>query len=274
QEADKAMRAVRQMTDHVANVSAVDTAIAPPAAAQEIIAKLRAASAGAREPFTLSEPDSKALLAAYGVSVTREQLAASAEAAVKAADSIGYPVVLKGVSADLPHKTEAGAVLVGLEDADAVRAGYAEIIANVAKAKPGLTLDGVLVAEMLSGGIELALGIANDPEVGPVVMFGGGGIALELYGDVAFAAPGVDAAWATRLINKTKAAQLLDGWRRTPAHDRAAVEAALIAVGRIARDLGDVIEALDVNPFIVRRDGEGGVALDALVVLRAGAGGK
>ena len=162
-------------------------------------------------------------------------------------------------------------MLVGLEDADAVRAGYELIIANVAKAKPGLVLDGVLVAEMLSGGIELALGIANDPEVGPVVMFGGGGTALELYGDVAFAAPGADAAWAARLINQTKAASLLDGWRRTPAHDRAAVEAALIAVGRIARDLGDVIEALDVNPFIARRDGEGGAALDALVVLRAGA---
>jgi acetate---CoA ligase (ADP-forming) len=271
QEADKAMRAVSQMTDHVANISTVDGAVAPPAAAQEIIAKLRTASAGAREPFTLSEPDSKALLAAYGVSLTRETLTESAEAAVQAADSIGYPVVLKGVSADLPHKTEAGAVLVGLKDAKAVRAGYAEIIANVAKAKPGLVLDGVLVAEMVSGGIELALGIANDPEVGPVVMFGGGGIALELYGDVAFAAPGADRAWAARLINQTKAASLLDGWRRTPAHDRAAVEAALIAVGRIAQDLGDVFEALDVNPFIARGDGKGGVALDALVVLRAGA---
>lgn len=271
QEADKAMRAVRAITHHVTLAQGSTPAGDPPAAAVDIVKRLRAASAKAETPITLSEPDSKALIAAYGIAVSREQTAKDAEAAVKAAEKIGFPVVLKAVSADLPHKTEAGAVLVGLKDAAAVRDGYAKIVANVAKAKPGLVLDGIMVAEMVSDGIELALGIANDPEVGPVVMFGGGGTSLELYGDVAFSDPGLDAGRASALVGRTKAAKLLDGWRRQPAHDRAAVEAALVALGRLARDLGDVIEALDVNPFVARGAGKGGVALDALVVLRAGA---
>lgn len=271
QEADKAMRAVRAITAHATATAPAPAAADMPPAARALAERLRDMAAKAREPITLSEPDSKALIAAYGIALAREEVAADADGAVAAADRIGYPVVLKAVSADLPHKTEAGAVLVGLKDAAAVREGYARIFANVAKARPGLKLDGVLVAEMVSGGIELALGIANDPEVGPVVMFGGGGTALELYGDVAFADPGLDAARATALVNRTKAAKLLDGWRRQPAHDRAAVETALVALGRLARDFGDIIAAVDVNPFVARGAGKGGVALDALVVLRPGA---
>lgn len=273
QEADKAMRAVRVITDHVTCFAPEAAALPPPAAAVPLLKRLRAASATASAPFTLSEPESKALLVAYGISVVREEVAADVEAAVAAAARIGYPVVLKAVSADLPHKTEAGAVLVGLGDAAAVRDGFARIVANVAKAKPGLKLDGMLVAQQISGGTELALGIANDPEVGPVVMFGGGGTALELYGDVAFAAPTLDAPRAAALVNRTRAAKLLDGWRRQPAQDRAAVEAALVALGRMARDLGDGVEAVDINPFVARAAGEGGVALDALVVVRGRQGG-
>ncbi len=270
QEADKAMRAVRAITAH-ATASGPQVASEPiPDAARRIVDDLRARAARASQPVTLSEPESKALIAAYGIPVARDEIAADAEAAVKAAERIGYPVVLKAVSADLPHKTEAGAVLVGLKDATAIREGFARILANVAKAKPGLKLDGVMVAEMVSDGIELALGIANDPEVGPVVMFGSGGTALELYGDVAFADPGLDAGRGRALIDRTKAAKRLDGWRRQPAHDRAAVEAALVALGRLTRDLGDTIAAVDVNPFVARGAGQGGVALDALVVLRPG----
>jgi acyl-CoA synthetase (NDP forming) len=269
QEVDKAMRAVRVIGNHVTHAGAGAVADAPPAKAAAIAAGLREASAKATRPFTLSEPESKALLTAYGVPVAREVVAADADAAAKAARDIGYPVVLKAVSADLPHKTEAGAVLVNIADEDALRKGFATILANVEKAKPGLKLDGILVAEMVGGGVELALGIANDPEVGPVVMFGGGGVALELYGDVAFADPALDGAGAARLVERTKAARLLAGWRGQPAADRAAVERAIVALGRIARDLGDVLEAVDVNPFVARPDGA--VALDALVVVRGGA---
>ncbi len=269
QEVDKALCAVRVIGNHVTS-AAPAAADGTPAAAADIAARLRAAAAKASKPFTLSEPESKALLAAYGVPVVRDVVTPDADAAARAAEEIGYPVVLKAVSAELPHKTEAGAVLVGLEDEAALRQGFALILANVEKARPGLKLDGVMVAEMIRGGVELAVGIANDPEVGPVVMFGGGGVALELYGDVAFADPALDRAGAERLVDRTKAARLLAGWRGQPAADREAVEAAIVAIGRIARDLGDVIEAVDVNPFVARP--EGAVALDALVVVRGGTG--
>jgi acetyltransferase len=267
-EPNKGLRAVKAVVDHaLSKTRAAISKEALPPAARAAGEKLRAIAAAATKPMTLSEPDSKALLAAYGIPLPQEKVVSDAEAAVVAARAIGFPVVLKAVSADLPHKTEAGAVLVGLDTEDAVRRGYATILANVERAAPGLKLDGVLVAEMVKGGIELVLGISNDAEVGPVVMFGQGGIALELYRDVAFSDPAIDQRAAAGLIDRTKVARLLDGFRGQKGFDRAAVETALVALGRLARDLGDVIEAVDINPFVARPSGA--VALDGLVVVRA-----
>jgi acetyltransferase len=271
QEVDKGLRAIRSVIDYAARARRAGVALAPQSKVEAAAAaRVRALAAGAESPRNLSEPESKALLAAYGINVPAEKVVSTVDDAVDAARRIGLPVVLKAVSDRLPHKTEAGAVLVGLATEDDVRRGYETIHANVAKAAPGLELDGVLVARQVTGGLELALGISNDPEVGPVVMFGQGGVALELYGDVALAAPELDAAAAKALIGRTKAAALLDGFGGGPAHDRAAAAAALCAVGRIARDLGDVIEALDVNPFVVLPGAGGGFALDGLVVVRGG----
>ena len=271
QETDKSLRALKSVADYVASRGLGEASTRAPAA-EEVAACERvreaAAGAGAGVPHPLSEPDSKALLAAYGIKVPIEAVVGSAEEAVEAARELGFPVVLKAVSAALPHKTEAGAVLLGLASEDAVRAGYDKILENVAEAAPAVVLDGVLVARQVSGGLELALGINNDAEVGPVVMFGQGGVALELYGDVALADPDLDQAQAAALIAKTKAAALLDGFRGGPAYDRDAVIEAIIAVGRIAQDLGDVIEALGVNPFVALPGFGGGLALDGLVVVR------
>ncbi len=271
QETDKAIRALKSVADYAAGSRPAEPAQRA-ATAQEATAgaavRAAAANAGAGACRALSEPESKALLAAYGIDVPQELVVDSGEAAVQAARDLGFPVVLKAVSDALPHKTEAGAVLLGLADEDAVRAGYDKIVENVAKAAPGLMLDGVLVAQLISGGLELALGINNDAEIGPVVMFGQGGVALELYGDVALADPDLDRTRAAALVAKTKAATLLDGFRGGPAHDLDAVLAAIVAMGRIARDLGDVIEALDVNPFVALPGGDSGFALDALVVVR------
>jgi acyl-CoA synthetase (NDP forming) len=270
QEPRKALRAVKSVADYVANLApAASATVTVSKAAQSAGERIRALAAKASKPLTLSEPESKALLAAYGIAVSKETVVNSAAAAIAAANEIGLPVVLKAVSADLPHKTEAGAVLIGLDTEDAVRRGYDTILANVAKHAPGVTLDGVLVAEMVKGGMELALGVSNDPEVGPVVMFGQGGIALELYKDVAFADPALDAGKAGALIERTKAAQLMNGFRGQSGFDRKAVEAALVALGQLTRDLGDVIEAIDINPFVARRGKGGAVALDALVIVRA-----
>ena len=268
-ETDKAIRALRSVTDYAEYGRRAEVKGRRANAHEKAAAKrLRQVAEGARGLHSLNEPDSKALLAAYGIAVPEEFVAGDAVDAARAAKEIGYPVVLKGVSATLPHKTEAGAVLVGLGSEDEVRAGYEAIVKNVAKAAPDVDLEGVLVAKEVSAGIELALGIHNDPEMGPVVMFGQGGVALELFGDVAFADPHLDQAGAAALIAKTKAVRLLDGFRGAALFDRAAVEQAIVALGRLALDLSDVIEAVDVNPFIALPGSGGGYALDGLVVLR------
>ena len=182
---------------------------------------------------------------------------------------MGFPVVLKAAGAELTHKSDAGGVLLNNGTAAAVRQGYGTILRNVALKAKGVALDGVLVAEQVAGDLELVIGASRDPEMGTMVMFGSGGVALELYRDVAFAAPTLDEAAAEALIARTKAARLIDGYRGAPALDRGALVKALMAVSRLACDLGDRLESIDVNPFVLRR--RGGIALDALVVL-AGAG--
>ena len=269
QETDKSLRAVRAVVDYAENGRRARVEARAAGAEEKAAARrVREIAADGEGTHGLSEPDSKALLAAYGIPVPQEAVVGNAEDAVRTAREIGFPVVLKAVSDALPHKTEAGAVLLGQGGEDEVRAGFDTILENVARAAPDLQLDGVLVAKEVGGGIELALGIHNDPEVRPVVMFGQGGVVLELFGDVAFADPHLDEAGAAALISKTKAAQLLDGFRGSSPFDRSAVEQAIVALGRLALDLADVIEAIDVNPFIALPGSGGGLALDALVVVR------
>ena len=191
-----------------------------PAAARAVAAL--AENPGA-EPRPLSEVESKALLGHFGIKVPIEKIAPDAEAAARAAAEIGFPVVIKALSAALPHKTEAGAIMLGLRDADAVRSACARIAANVEAYAPGTRLDGFLVAEQVTDGVELALGLTVDPEMGPVVMFGAGGVMLELHKDVAFGRPGLNAAEADAMIRATRANALIEGWRGAPALDRDAV---------------------------------------------------
>jgi acetyltransferase len=145
-----------------------------------------------------------------------------------------------------------------------VRAAYAAIVEAVVK-HTGKPPEGVLIAEQVSGGLELVLGANLDPEVGPVILFGSGGVALELYRDVALSAPVLDAARAAELIARTRAGALLDGFRGRPPLDRKAVTEALIALSRLMLDAGRRIQSIDINPFLLRP--RGGLALDALVVL-------
>lgn len=266
QEADKSLRTVRSVISYAKRLSRkADTKrggrLAPPPAVRRLLAR----TADGPGPSPLSEIESKALLRAYGLRTPRERLAGSAAEAVRIARAVGFPVVLKAAGAELTHKSDAGGVLLNNGNAGAVRQGYGAILRNVARKATGVTVDGVLVAEQVAGGLELVVGASRDPEMGPVVMFGSGGVALELYRDVAFAAPTLDETAAEALIARTGAARLIDGYRGAPALDRSAVVKALMAVSRLARDLGDRLESIDVNPFVLRR--RGGVALDALVVL-------
>jgi acyl-CoA synthetase (NDP forming) len=214
----------------------------------------------------LDEVKSKDLIRAYGIPTPAEIAAQSADDAVKAARQIGYPVVLKAVAAKLLHKSDAGAVALHLGDDEAVRAAYARIVANVRRAGVD-SLDAMLVCQQIGGGLELVLGLNRDPEMGLVVMAGSGGVLLELTKDVAFAAPPINRDKARAMIERTHAARLMRGYRNAPALDADAMIGAVVALGRIAEDLGDVVQSIDINPFVVLP--RGGFALDALVVPRA-----
>jgi hypothetical protein len=174
-------------------------------------------------------------------------------------------VVLKAVAAKLLHKSDAGAVALHLGDDDAVRTAYARIADNVRRA--GIeALDAMLVCQQISGGLELVLGLNRDPEMGLVIMAGSGGVLLELTKDVAFAAPPLTRDKARAMIERTHAARLIRGYRSSPALDTDAVTDVLLALDRIAEDLADVVQSIDINPFVVLP--RGGFALDALFVPR------
>jgi acetyltransferase len=262
QEMDKSLRTLRAIT---ANISAQATqpAVRPPPSPERraLLDRLLQTSAGP----ALNEVDSKALLGAYGIVAVREGVAGDAEEAVRIAERIGYPVVAKAVSAALPHKSDAGAVILGLASAAAVREAYGRIAEALARHPAKPALEGVLIAEQASGGLELVLGASRDPEMGPVLLFGSGGVDLELVKDVALAAPPLDAARAAGLIARTRAGTLVKGYRGKPALDRDVLVAALVGLSDLMLDAGDRIASIDVNPFLLRR--KGGVALDALVVL-------
>ncbi len=211
---------------------------------------------------TLSEHASKALVAGYGVPVAREALAADAEAAARAATEIGFPVVVKVCGDAIAHKTERNLVRLGLADVAAMRAAAAELLALRRPEDGDATL---LVAEMIRGRRELIAGVVRDPQFGPCVMLGLGGILAEAVGDVVFAAAPLTATEARRMIGGLGAARrLLESFRGEPAVDRDALAAILVGLGRLATERADV-RSVDLNPLIVR-DGKP-VAVDALVVL-------
>ena len=268
-EPERAFRAIRAVMDYRRRCREAEgaTAQAPAADGTARVEVLRKRTVNTDAPFPLNEPESKALVGAFGIPLIEEGLARDEKEAQEIAKRIGYPVVVKGVAADLTHKSDAGAVQVNVGDAVDVQQACRDIAHNVAAHDPDIRLDGWLVARMAPPGLELVLGIQRDPEMGPVVMFGAGGVWLELVQDVAFGAPGMTRNGAARLIDSTRAGRLLDGYRGQGPYDCDAAIDALVALGRLAAEAGDVIESLDVNPFLVLPKGSGGLALDALAVI-------
>lgn len=217
-------------------------------------------------PAVATETQAKALLGAAGIPVLPEHTCTSAAEAVAAADTMGYPVVAKIVSADIPHKTEVGGVIVGLADAQAVADAHDTLLARAAERAPQARIDGVLIAPMVRGGVETIIGIHMDPVFGPMVMFGLGGTAVELYKDVAFASAPLSPAQALRLVDAVRASALLKGWRGGPACDTAALADALSRLSVFAVQHADRLAGIDINPFVVQTTG--GVCLDALISTR------
>jgi len=208
----------------------------------------------------------KKALAAAGISVPREEIVASADDAVRSAQATGYPVVLKIASEDIAHKTEIGGVALNLPDDAAVREAYERVMANAKQHAPQARLDGVLVAPMVRGGVELIAGVSRDPVFGPVVMVGLGGIYAEILKDVAVQVAPVSEDAALRMIRSLKMFPLLDGAR---GQAKADVRAAARTVARLSdfacRHAQDVAE-IDMNPILVKPEGEGVLVLDALMV--------
>jgi acetyltransferase len=218
----------------------------------------RAADPGA----TLSEHESKRMLEGYGVVVAREALVDSAEAAVRAAASLGHPVVVKLCGARIAHKTERRLVALGLADDAAVRRAAQDLLA---RARPEDGAVGLLVGEMVRGSRELIAGMVRDPQLGPCVMLGLGGVLAEALGDVVFAAAPLSEAEARRMLRGLRASRLLlEPFRGEPAVDERALVSLLMGLGRLAVERPDV-RSVDLNPLIVR--GATPIAVDALVDL-------
>ncbi len=216
-----------------------------------------------------NEYQAKRALAAAGIEVPREAIVHSADEAVRAAETIGYPVVLKVVSEDIPHKTEVGGVALHLDSRAAVLDAYETVMAGVARRAPQARVEGMLVAPMVRGGIEMIAGVSRDPVFGPVVMVGMGGIHAEVLKDVAVQAAPISEDEALAMIRSLKMFPLLDGARGQPKADIAAAARSVARLSEFAsRHAGDVAE-IDMNPILVRPQGEGVVVLDALMISTA-----
>jgi acetate---CoA ligase (ADP-forming) len=213
---------------------------------------------------TLTEREAKAVLAAYGVPVVGETLVGDADAAVAAAMVLGFPVVLKVESPDIPHKTEARVIRLDLRDAAAVREGFATVMANAARAAPDARINGVLVQPMVPQGLEIVVGARRDPLFGPMVVVGLGGIFVELLRDSATALAPVGEDEARAMLRRLKGHRLLEGFRGMPPVDQRALVDVIRRVSELAADQRDRVAEIDVNPLICA--GDRILAVDGLIV--------
>jgi acyl-CoA synthetase (NDP forming) len=213
-----------------------------------------------------SEWGAKQALAAAGFSIPQEQQVQSADEAVEAAQAVGFPVVLKVVSEDLPHKTEVGGVVLNLADVESVRQAHARILSNVGTCAPQARIEGILVAPMLTGGAELIAGVSRDPVFGPVVMVGMGGIYAEVLRDVAVQAAPVSQGEALSMIRSLRLFPLLDGVRGQPPLDQEAAARLVAQLSEFAHRHRDQVAEIDLNPVLVRPRGQGVAVLDALMI--------
>jgi acetyltransferase len=218
---------------------------------------------------TLSEHESKRLVSAWGVTVTREDIAASSQDAVAAARTLGYPVALKLDSPEFPHKTEAGVIRLGLNDDGSVREAYDELMSIANRSLGDSTaINGVLVQEMVSDAVEVIVGVSYDSQLGPVLMFGLGGVMVEVYQDTAFRLCPISRSEAVEMIQEVKGSKLLQGFRGRPPADVGALAETLVQVSHLAVQLEGELAELDVNPLMVLPSGQGVKAADALAVFQ------
>jgi acyl-CoA synthetase (NDP forming) len=214
----------------------------------------------------LAEYQSKEILRSIGLAFPAGRLVRTLEEAQRAALDLGMPVVLKAQSADLPHKSDAGGVILGIKDAPALEQGWQRLHANIARTRPALVLDGVLIESMSKKGVELIVGGRNDPEWGAITLAGFGGVQAEILQDVRLLPADLTVEGIERELNLLKSAAILRGFRGSPALDVAAAADIISRVGALLRAQPSIRE-IDLNPVIIYPRGEGALALDALIVI-------
>lgn len=215
---------------------------------------------------TLNEYQSKWILAQYGIPIVKEKIATSIEEGLIIAKEIGFPVVIKLLSPDILHKTEAKVIKIGVSSEEDFRKAYTDILENAKKYKPDARIDGVLIQEMIQGGTEVIVGMFQDLQFGPTVMFGLGGIFVEVYKDVSLRVAPLRRVDAEEMIREVKGSVLLEGYRGREKGDVEGVLDVILKVSQLAMDLKAEVKELDINPLIVLGEGKGVQAVDALVI--------
>ncbi|MEE9613763.1 MAG: acetate--CoA ligase family protein [Thermodesulfobacteriota bacterium] len=213
---------------------------------------------------SLTEPEVKGILAARSVPVPKHRLVTGPVEAAEAASEMGYPLVLKVVSGDILHKTEFGGVITGLNTKEEVESAFSEIVMNVGDKDPSAAVEGFLLEEMVGRGVEVIVGSLRDEQFGPAVMFGIGGVAVELMKDVSFRLAPVEKEEALEMMREVKGYPLLTGFRGSEPVDTDAVADVIVKVSRIIDDT-EGIKELEINPLMVLH--KGAVALDARAVV-------
>jgi acyl-CoA synthetase (NDP forming) len=231
------------------------------------VVKAIIARAKARQPFYISEPEGHDILSAYGLPVPPHRLCKTADEAVAAAKEIGYPVVLKIVSPDIMHKTEFGGVRVNITDDAKMKTEFAGLLETVKSKKPDADVWGVLVQQMAPKGTETILGMKRDPSFGPLLMFGLGGILVEVLKDVVFRVAPINDISVDSLVNGIKAVKILQGYRGEAPRDVPKIKECLQRLSQLVVDYPEFDE-IDINPLLVYEQGKGALVLDARFLLK------
>jgi acetyltransferase len=219
--------------------------------------------------FNLGEYEAREVIASYGFKIPKSSLALTSREAISAAEKIGYPVVMKIVSPDILHKTDVGGVRVGIANTMQVEEAFFEITSKSRQYLPHAAILGVSIQEMVTGGKEVILGMTRDAQFGPLIMFGLGGIYVEVLKDVSFRIAPLSVKDADEMIREIHAFPLLSGFRGEKPADLIALRECILRLSQLVTDFPDIIE-MDINPLLVKTEGEGAIAADARIILEEG----
>jgi acetyl coenzyme A synthetase (ADP forming)-like protein len=217
--------------------------------------------------LSIGDSEARKILTAYGLQIPQSEIAATPDEAVEVAKRIGYPIVLKIASPDILHKTDVGGVKVGLSNAEQLRDAYELMVYRAQRYLPQAHLWGCLVQQMVPiGGLEVLVGMNRDPQFGPLITFGLGGIYVETLKDVTFRIAPFSVQSAEKMLSEIRAHAILDGVRGQPPMDKAAIVDTLLRIGQLVQDFPEIVE-LDINPLMVYPQGQGAIAIDMRLVL-------